>query len=186
MNRRTLIKVHGFIAVFFLPLAMLYAITGALYITGSKGSIDETTLKVGLRSGWAQSIDVARSFANEHLLDAGFPAASNSAGEFVLGDGKYLWRALTHSVTLVRLDDATAEIRVEKNSLYKQLVEIHKNHAGPWFAFLGIAFGVAMMTLILSGAWMMFESSLYRRAASSLLIVGTTVSLAAYLASTVG
>lgn len=186
MNRRTLIILHGFIAVFFLPLAMLYAVTGALYILGSNGTSHDTTITVELTDGWPESIDAARELAGGRLLEAGLPEANPVAGEYVFDDDRYYWRALTHGVTLARISDDRAELRIQENSFYRQLVEIHKNHAGPWFRILGIAFGLAMLILILSGAWMMFASSMYRRTAGKLFAGGLVVSLAAYVATVLG
>lgn len=167
--------------MFFLPLALLYAITGALYITGSRGTVSETRLTVELGEGWPDTIGAARELVTERLRRDGLPEANPVAGERVLPDGGYYWRALTHSVTLNPPAGGRAEISVQENSLFRQLVEIHKNHAGPWFAVLGFSFGLAMTILIVSGAWMMLGSSLYRRSANLLLSCGLAASVLAYV-----
>ncbi len=183
MHRRTLILIHGYIAVFFLPLAVLYAATGVLYIVGAKGTLAETAVTVALPQGWPQTLDDARAIATARLQQHGLPEPNAIAGEFELGDDGYYWRALTHGVRLEQTGANAAELRVEESDLLRQFVEIHKNHAGPLFRFLGIAFGLGMLLLIVSGAWMMFQSRTYRRAATNLLAGGVVTSIAAYTAT---
>jgi hypothetical protein len=181
MNYRSLVKIHGYLAVFFLPMAVLYAVTGALYIVGTSGEATKETLHISLTNDWPDSIENARQFTTQRLLANGLPAASNRAGEIEIDENTYLWRALSHTVRLTRTNPGQAVIVFQKNSLYRQIVEIHKNHAGGFFAFIGFAFGIAMTILLLSGSLMMIKSKVFRKNALWTLAVGTAACAYAYL-----
>lgn len=185
MSHRTLIKVHGYIAVFFLPIAILYAVTGTFYIIGKSGSATNVSLEFQTKGGWPKTVDIAHALVNERLRDNGLPAAAENlaATGRAASDTEYYWRALTHSVALTKTGNETAKLQVQENSLYRQLVEIHKDHAGIFFTVIGFAFGIAMSILILSGSFMMFKSRLHRKAATWLLSSGTALCIVAYCAS---
>lgn len=180
MNYRTLVKIHGYIAVFFLPMAILYAVTGAFYIVGESGSVRSTSIEFPLAPGWPQTFPDAREVADHHLQQRQLRLVPRNVDRRVQEDDEYYWRGLTHSVTMTRSGDATATVIVNENDLYRQLVEIHKNHAGVVYAVIGFAFGIAMAILIVSGSLMMFRSRLYRRAATWLLSSGTVLCIVAY------
>lgn len=180
---RTLVKLHGYTAVFFLPFALLYAVTGVLYIVGESGAAPQTVLAIPLEDGWPATVDVASAVVDSVLLENGLPAADGSAGARELDEGTFSWRALAHNVTLSRTGEFDAEIIFQQNGWYRRLVEIHKDHAGIAFSILGFAFGIAMIVLIISGATMMLRSMLYRKAATVLLACGTAVSLVAWFTS---
>lgn len=182
MNHLTLIKIHGYIAVFFLPMALLYAVTGALYIVGKGGAAETVSFEVAATGSWPATTDAASALADRKLRENGLPSIINAitATSRAVSDTEYYWRTLSQSVTLTRTGEETAELWVQDNSLYRQLVEIHKNHAGILFAIIGFGFGIAMAVLILSGALMMFRSRLYRRSAMLLASSGTALCLVAY------
>lgn len=185
MTHRTLIKVHGYIAVFFLPMALLYAVTGTLYIVGKSGSTESVSIELEMTSSWPNTIDAAQSLVGGTLRENNLAATIDSvlATARTNSDTEYYWRTLTHSVTLTRTGETTARLQTQRNSLYRQLVEIHKDHAGIMFTVLGFGFGIAMAVLILSGSLMMFKSRLHRRSATLLLSSGTALCVGAYFAS---
>lgn len=180
MNYRTLVKVHGYIAVFFLPMAILYAVTGAFYIVGVSGSTDASSIEFPLVSGWPKTFADARITADQQLQQHRFPLIPRNVDRRVQEVDEFFWRGLSHTVTLTRSGDTTATVTVSENDLFRQLVEIHKNHAGLLYAIIGFAFGLAMAVLILSGTLMMFRSRLHRRAATWLLSAGTALCVVAY------
>lgn len=183
MTYRTCVKIHGYMAVFFLPLAVLYALTGAAYIAGHAGAAPQTVFSVTLAAGWPDDLVDARTFVDDALSDKSLPVTDDAADARRLNGGTYSWRSLPHNVTLTRIDEAGAQITFQEHGLFRRLVEIHKNHAGPVFSVLGFAFGLAMLGLVLSGSIMMFRSRLYRRTATIMVACGAAVSTAAYFVS---
>lgn len=90
---------------------------------------------------------------------------------------------MDRNVTLQRVGSSVAELRLQNHSVFRRLVEVHKNHAGILFSILGTAFGLAMSLLVLSGSLMMFRSRLYRESASAVFAVGALISAASYFAT---
>ena len=102
MQHITLTKIHGYIAVFFFPMAILYAITGTAYIVGEGGEAIRTTYEFPQQTQWPTDVDQARLLAATLLEQENLPPPSTIMGQRVLGDNGYSWRGFTHGVTLNR------------------------------------------------------------------------------------
>ncbi|GAB1270177.1 hypothetical protein NBRC116493_34310 [Aurantivibrio infirmus] len=179
MKRKLLIQIHGYIAVFFLPLALLYAITGAFYILGETGGVVRTDASLessNIPTTAKEIIPLIEATLNENNWRV--PSADEYVRE--LQDG-YLWSSLGESVRVTITEgSSTIALNHTKNTWYKQLVEIHKDHAGKYFSLLGFAFGVGMIIMTISGAIMMLQSPTHKRIAITLVSAGTVITLATW------
>lgn len=181
LNHRTLVKLHGYIAVLFLPMAILYAVTGTLYILGESGAASTIRIRPAEVREWPESVEQAAALVNGILRTRGRAAIGSFAEPRHGDDGSYVWRAMDRTVTLSKAaGGGGVAVRLEEHGTLRQLVEVHKNHAGIVFSILGIAFGIAMSTLLLTGALMMFKSRLYRKSASAVLAAGVAMSAGTY------
>lgn len=180
VNHRTLVKLHGYIAVLFLPMAILYAVTGTLYILGESGAAATIRIEPAEVREWPESAEQASALVDGILRARGRPAIGSFAEPRHGDDGSYVWRAMDRNVTLSKAAGGGVALRLEQHSTFRRLVEVHKNHAGILFSILGIAFGIAMSTLLLTGALMMFKSRLYRRSATAVLAAGVAMSAGTY------
>ena len=98
--------------------------------------------------------------------------------------GGYYWMGLGEVIRLSpKGTSGEWEIYRQQNHWYKQLVEIHKDHAGTLFSVLGFGFALGMFILVVSGAFMMFQSPLYRKVATVLVIIGSIISVSAWIVS---
>src|SRR4030042_1186827 len=81
--------IHLYISVFFLPVAMIYAVTGGSEIFGYHGSSHEQTIEVPLDEPIADDIDAQKSFVAEQLERNNLPAPRGRPqvirGQFVWG-----------------------------------------------------------------------------------------------------
>lgn len=184
MRHRTLIKLHGFTAVFFLPMAILYAVTGAIYILGQHGSYaNEISVPVISDEQWPAREDAAILFVNKILQKKGFARINPFAHGGMLNNDTYRWLELDRRVLLTRNAQGMPQIVLQENNLLKRMVAIHRNLAGLLFAIIGVTFGIATMILVLSGAYMMLQMKLYRKSATLCLAAGTIMTVGAYIAS---
>lgn len=187
MKRKLLIQIHGYIAVFFLPLALLYAVTGTLYITGETGGIIQTnaTLTLANVPGSAKEL---LPLIEPTLIENNWrvPPSDEYVREFPNG---YLWSSLSESIRISFSEEiikngfqGESEITIfhGKNTWYKQLVEIHKDHAGVYFSILGLAFGIGMLIMTITGGIMMLQSPVHKRIALILVTAGTLITLATW------
>lgn len=187
MKRRLLIQIHGYIAVFFLPLALLYAVTGTLYITGETGGVvhtDTTVILANIPDTHQELLPLIEPTLIENNWQV--PSLSDYAREFPDG---YRWSYLGESIRVTfplnelgEIAEGQNEITIfrGKNTWYKQLVEIHKDHAGFYFSILGFAFGIGMLIMTISGGIMMLQSPVHKRIALILVTAGTFVTLATW------
>ena len=182
MSRRLLVQIHGYIAVFFLPMALLYAITGGFYILGQGGSDTRSTIAVQLAE---KPVDAGAAIAaiRGELEKQGWRVPSVDDPVRPL-QGGYYWMGLGEVIRLSpKGTSGEWEIYRQQNHWYKQLVEIHKDHAGTLFSVLGFGFALGMFILVVSGAFMMFQSPLYRKVATVLVIIGSIISVSAWIVS---
>jgi len=183
VKRKLLIQIHGYIAVFFLPLALLYAVTGALYITGETGGVVRTKATITLVS-IPDSAQELLPLIEPTLVENNWrvPPLSDYVREFPDG---YMWSSLGESIRVTlpagdSKDKSEIIIFHGKNTWYKQLVEIHKDHAGFYFSILGLAFGVGMLIMTISGGIMMLQSPVHKRIALTLVTAGTFITFATW------
>ena len=54
--RATIIKLHLFVAAFFAPILLMVAVSGGLYLIGSKGTTERITLMVPCYHNWANPL----------------------------------------------------------------------------------------------------------------------------------
>ena len=185
MSRRLLVLIHGYIAVFFLPLALLYAVTGGLYILGETGGDDRTTVSVAVTTPPQSAVEAIRLMRPE-LEQHGWRVPGDDEYYREL-QGGYYWAKFTGSLRFTPTQSGSQwEIVHQRNHWYKQLVEIHKDHAGIYFSVLGFGFATGLFILIGSGAYMMFQSPAYRKAASILFVSGISVTAIVWLLSIYG
>lgn len=164
-------------------MAMLYALTGTFYILGESGTASTTVVEMTERRTWPQGEAAAFKLTNDVLRSRGIEGIGGLVQSRREGNGNYLWRGMSRNVTLLKGSGGIMEIHLQEHGVFRQLVEVHKNHAGMIFSILGVAFGFAMLILILSGAFMMFKLNSFRRSASVVLALGTAMSVSAYLAT---
>ena len=181
LSRRTLVLIHGYIAVFFLPFALLYAITGGLYILGETGGDERNTVEVTVSSP-PENTAAAIELITPALTERGWriPKTSDNVREL---QGGYYWGRFDETLRFAPSNNGNWVISHQQNSWYKQLVEIHKDHAGIYFSILGFGFAIGMFVLVISGAIMMFQSPVYRNTAIKLLAGGVVVTVCVWVLS---
>lgn len=180
-DRRNLISIHGYIAVFFLPMAVLYAITGAFYVVGVRGNVDDMRIELDLPSNWPTTTSDALDVAAKALAGRGVTLSNTPDRSIEISKDEYLFRSLNYSFRLTQSGTNRAVVTYTKNGLYRQFVEIHKDHAGSLFSVLGFAFGIALFVLLLSGTVLILQLKQHRTPATYVLVLGTLTCSTAYI-----
>ncbi|MAU40734.1 MAG: hypothetical protein CMF31_03845 [Kordiimonas sp.] len=165
INRLTWMKLHGYIAVFFLPLALLYVLTGTLYLVDVKGDAEVTRFPVETITAWPETGEDAEDVMTTLLEAKGL----SLPGSMVKGrPNDYFWLGLRSSAHLSLKNDPGAEVlNIElvhqEYDLMRSMVEIHKGHAGLIFRIMGIIFGVFLTTVLVTGAVLSLKSVAMRQ-----------------------
>jgi hypothetical protein len=178
------IKWHAYLSCFFLPLALIYALTGLLYLLEVKGGASETFELPYSSASWPDSEQEARK-ALESILkqqDAlhHLPLPKN----YFSSPDWQGWYDIHQEISLVAEDeDHGSKLVIEKNNLMRQLMYIHKGIAGNIFKVLGILLAISLLFSIISGAIVALAMPKLKKNATIACVLGCSTVLIAYLVS---
>ena len=142
-------KLHAYFACFFLPITLIYIITGMLYFFDIKGSVSkDVEYFVSLPNGWPETEQQAKLFVLDNLKDKDHLALP----EDYYWEGVHDWYGHEQEVILSKTDDVNmAEIHIKEHDLLLQLLIIHKGFAGTFFKVFSIMFGLSLAFSTISG-----------------------------------
>lgn len=147
INKNKLFRqIHIYISLFFLPLALLYALTGMAYILGfdQDSGLKENTYNVNFEIQEGKEKELVTNFLKENNIKLPKDEIMEAKdGDFVLGSAAY-------SVELHQNEGKFVLITKERSFL-GNMIMLHKNKVAWYFSVLGIAFGLTLLTLYLSG-----------------------------------
>ena len=172
------VKIHLYIASFFLPTLLLMAISGGLYLNGIKGSVETSAVEI----------------KNPVTIDPDSPDLKQDI------DGLLQFNGIVHNFEYVKVSgstlttrptsrdyysvDASAEVpvvKLHKPDLAKRLVELHKGHGPGLFKTIQKVMAVGLVIILLSGFWLGISSNALRGPTVMTTIAGLLVALAAGL-----
>lgn len=147
INKNKLFRqIHIYISLFFLPLALLYALTGIAYILGfdQDSGLKENTYSVNFEIQEGKEKELVTNFLKENNIKLPKDEIMEAKdGDFVLGSAAY-------SVELHQNEGKFMLITKERSFL-GNMIMLHKNKVAWYFSVLGIAFGLTLLVLYLSG-----------------------------------
>lgn len=144
-------QIHIELSLFFLPLALLYATTGALYLSGFNQDSGAKIWKLTLPQ--MQKEDLPKA-VNDELLKNGLRQIENAT----LRKGKrntLLMGGADYSVTLSEdKSNGGWNMRVVKRGFWGNLIMLHKGKAKWYFDVLAYAFATSLIIFYFSGLMM--------------------------------
>lgn len=168
----TMMKIHGYFSVFFLALLFIYALTGILYLLDSKGSKSIRSEAVQLES-WPISKQQALALMPQFLKRLDEKKLPDNYSD----RNGHQWSDFTKSISLSQNpEDKTVLVAVKTPDFMYKMLMIHKGNAGPLFTVLGIALGIYILLMLITGVWLSFKTkpmhqgSLISAAAGVLLV----------------
>lgn len=143
-------KLHAYLACFFLPITLVYIVTGTLYMFDIKGKVDnEFEYSVALTNRWPEAEKQALPLVNDFLLDKPHAALPE---DYYFEHGNHDWYGYKQEVILIKPDAGdTAKLVVKEHDLLLQLLIIHKGFAGQFFKWFSILFAASLSFSIISG-----------------------------------
>ena len=156
MRKKSWMKIHTYLSLFFLPFALVYAITGVGYICGFQQDSFANIYEIPLDSMPERGQEKAAllELLNTHHLK--IPA--NQEVHFIKGNPAI--GNLAYSASISKNSEGKPTFRVVERSLYGVLLLMHKSH-GTQFSLLGfklsafdifaIGFGFSLLLFYLSG-----------------------------------
>ncbi|PAF51259.1 PepSY domain-containing protein [Helicobacter sp. 13S00477-4] len=137
---------HIYVSIFLLPMALLYSITGIVYIFGINQDVWANKNKWVIEKNIPKKkqLDFLIDFLSEHQIT--FPDELNpkeSRGILMIGSAKY-------SISLEVKNNQTI-IQTIKRSFLGNMIMLHKAKGKWYFDILSIAFGISLVLFYLSG-----------------------------------
>ncbi|MDA0272055.1 MAG: hypothetical protein O3C68_02230 [Proteobacteria bacterium] len=149
--RRLWIKVHLYVAAFFLPILLAMASSGGLYLLGIKGSVDSTTVTLStnqvLSADSGTLDDDVRELLSSNGIDFEFEYIKVSGSTFIT-------RPTSADYYEITTDENGAQATLNRPDLIKTLVELHKGHGPLLFKDLQKLMALGLLIILLSGFWL--------------------------------
>lgn len=164
-------QIHIELSLFFLPLALLYAITGALYLSGFNQDSGAKIWKYSLPQ--VQKEDLPR-VVNDELLKNGLEPIKDPE----LRKGKrnsLLLGGAAYSVSLTE-EKGGWNMKVIKRGFWGNLIMLHKGKAKWYFDVLAYAFATSLIIFYFSG--LMMTKFCQKRRKRALLVTGLGFAIA--------
>lgn len=149
-------KLHAYLACFFLPFTILYLSTGVLHLFDIHGSVKDTyEVEVFLPNGWPQQELAAKQFIDEFIATKEyFPIPEMYFGE----ENLHNWYDRKKQIVLIPTEvPSHAKIIFKEHDLLMQLLFIHKGIAGKAFWIVGVFFGLHLLISAISGIVMVLK-----------------------------
>ncbi len=158
INRSILMKIHTLLAVFLLPVAIMFFVTGALYIWEIKGSEEKSNHNLVIENSFKGELSEFLLLTKTKLkalglsVPTGEPKIKRKGGKTVFD-----WSGSATSVKVEAMPkQLIAKMEIKKATWYRHLVQLHKAKGGFLFKIYATILSIALLTLLLTGfimAW---------------------------------
>lgn len=177
--RKQLIVIHTALAAFFLPMGIMYAVTGGLYGLGLKGHYDTQTVSLQLDQPLDGELSTLVKLAEDELAKQNVDPPSGSAKIKTGGTSYYFeWTGAVRDVQLHPTDDPlVAEFKIKDTDAQRYFVQLHKAKGGEVFKWFAAVWMVGLVALFLTGGVMAFAARPYRK----LAVVASMAGVAAFV-----
>ncbi|MBR4250374.1 MAG: hypothetical protein IKQ24_09490 [Verrucomicrobia bacterium] len=174
-NPQFLRSFHAYLAMFFLPAVCLFALTEMLYIFGVKGSLNTQSYQIQLSQSLPRPLalnieaqeKVMVDYARENGIEVPEGKAQKGRSGVVLGN-----QAGYHFVFIPDRAENSAELQVNRPGLYHKMVLLHKAKCGLAFQIFGVATGICLVLLYMSGILLVWNSPRMKKISLILCVTG--------------
>ncbi|MCF6203695.1 MAG: PepSY domain-containing protein [Methylococcaceae bacterium] len=158
INRPILMKVHVLIAVFILPIAIMFFVTGAFYTWGIKGDYETTVQKLHLKIPFQEELSYLINVVETELNKQQVSLPTGKAKIKKIGQSFQLeWTGSSKDVVLEPTSDPLiAQLKIKNTGWHRHFVQLHKAKGGIAFKVYATILAVGLLFLLISGfimAW---------------------------------
>ncbi len=164
---KTLITIHTILAAFFLPVGLMFAITGGLYTLEITGNYHKTESRIQLQEPLPTELSALVAMAERELLQRSVAFPTGSASIIQEGTSYYFkWTGSRRDVEIhPSTHENTALLKIKETSPYRSFVQLHKAKGGGWFKAYAVVWSLGLIGLFLTGGVMAYFSRPYRKVA---------------------
>lgn len=140
-------QIHLYLSLFFLPMALIYTITGSLYVFGVRHEALAEVVEIKIFQ------DIPKGEERAAILET---LAANSLRvpkdtEVHFARNRMIMGDLRYQVTLSKVKEREYILRSINRNFYGVLLSLHRSHGKYYFDILAIGFSIALVLLYLSG-----------------------------------
>ena len=151
-------KVHVLIAVFILPVAIMFFVTGAFYTWGIKGEYETTVQKLNLKIALQEDLSSLVNVVKKELNEQQVSLPTGKAKIKKIGQSFQLeWTGSSKDVVLEPTSDPLiAQLKIKNTGWHRHFVQLHKAKGGVAFKIYATILAVGLLFLLISGfimAW---------------------------------
>jgi len=145
------VKIHLYVAAFFLPMLLAMATSGGLYLLGVKGSVESSPVSLSaVQSLSADSVTLesdVRKLLTANGIDHDFEYIKISGNTFIT-------RPTSADYYEFTVHNNELQATLNRPDLIKSLVELHKGHGPLLFKDLQKLMALGLLIVLLSGFWL--------------------------------
>ncbi len=177
IHRSVLMKTHALLAVFLLPVAVMFFVTGALYIWEIKGEQEKHNHTIKLEPSFSGELTEFILLTKKELNSLNLPTPTGTPKIKSRGENtNFEWSGSAVEVSVKTNSKLlTANMEVKKASWYRHLVQLHKAKGGLLFKIYATILSIALLTLLLTGFVMAWQMPKIRRLITITTIAGFSV-----------
>ena len=182
MNKTKFFRLaHIYVSLFFLPVALLYAVSGVAYIFGANHDTFATKIEYEANATLVKGQEQALLL--EILNEKGIKVPANTQVRNDRRQGGVSMGGIHYSINAKQQGADTLIITTTTRSLLGDIILLHKDKGAWYFSVLAVGFGVALALLYLSGLMItLFASKKDRTPQLIVLTLGViTCSVLGYL-----
>ena len=158
INRPVLMKVHVLIAVFILPVAIMFFATGAFYTWGVKGEYEITVQKLHLKTPLQEKLSYLVNMVEKELKKQDISLPTGKAKIKKIGKSFQLeWTGSSKDIVLEPTSTPLiAQLKIKNTGWHRHFVQLHKSKGGVAFKVYATILAVGLLFLLISGfimAW---------------------------------
>jgi len=145
------VKIHLYVAAFFLPMLLAMAASGGLYLLGFKGSVDSTPVSLSTTKFLTANSDTLNNDVRE-LLNAN--GVDHDFEYIKISGEKFITRPTSTDYYELTIHENEVQATLNQPDVIKSLVELHKGHGPLLFKDLQKLMALGLLIVLLSGFWL--------------------------------
>lgn len=147
ITKKNWMQIHTYLSLFFLPVCIIYVLTGVGYILDFKENADASIYEFSIKEEPKKGEE--REFILQILRDNNLAIPSNT--EIRMMRGTPTMGNMKYSVSIVKNKQGEPQLRVVDRGLYGILLLMHKAKGAYYFDIMAIGFSISLLLFYLSG-----------------------------------
>ena len=174
MSRSFWIKAHLLAAAFFSPVLIIMATSGGLYLLGIKGNVSTTPVPITSEA----TLDLDSTTLEEDVRSLLGGIDNEFAFEYLKISGSTLiTRPTSRDYYTIEVGAGSLTASYNEPDFVKHLVELHKGHGPTLFKDFQKVMALALLFVLLSGAWLGISSPTLRNMTAATVGSGLIITL---------